>query len=70
MSMQCRVNNRITLLKVRSITPKEEFMEAMEDTNLMVDIEAKEEVEEHLARDEDRSSVITVDNKGTSHETI
>ena len=33
-------------------------------------IEAEEGVEEHLAKDEDRSSVIIVDSRVTSHETI
>ena len=38
-------------------------MEGEEDTKEEVDIEVEEEVEEHLAREEDQSSVITVDNK-------
>ena len=35
-----------------------------------VDTEAEEEVEEHLAEEEDRSSVITVDNKVTLPEIV
>ena len=58
MSMKCKVNNRITPLEVRNTTPEEE------------DTEAEEEVEEHLAEDEDRSSVIIADNKVTLHETV
>ena len=53
MSMRCKVNNRITLLKVCSTTPKEEVMKAEEDMKEGVDTEAEEEVEEHLAKDED-----------------
>ena len=68
--MRCKVNNRITPLEVRSMTLEEEDMEAMEDTKVEEDIEAKEGVEEHLAEDEDRLSVITMDNRVTSHETI
>ena len=56
--MKCKVNNRITPLEVRNTTPEEE------------DTEAEEEVEEHLAEDEDRSSVIIADNKVTLHETV
>ena len=63
MSMRCRVNNKITLPKVRSTTPEEEVMEATEDTKFVVDTE----VEEHLAKDKDRSSIITVASKVTSH---
>ena len=70
MSMRCRVNNRITPLKVCSTTPEEEVTEAKEDMKEEVDTEAKEEVEEHLAKDEDRSFVITVDYTVTSHEPI
>ena len=69
MSMQCKVNNRITLLKVCSTAPKEEVMEAEEDMKEEVDTEAKEEVKEHLAEEEDRSSTITVDNRVTSPKT-
>ena len=68
------MNNRTTPLKVRSTTPEEEVMEAMEDMKEEKDTEAMEEVEEefeeHLAKDEDWSSVIIVDNKVTSHETV
>ena len=53
MSMRCRVNNKITPLEVRSMTPEEEDMEAMEDMNEEEDTEAKEEVEEHLVEDKD-----------------
>ena len=70
MSMQCKLNNKITLSKVHSMTPKEEVMEGEEDMKGEVDIEAEEEVKENLAEEEDRSSVITVDNRVTSHETI
>lgn len=70
MSMRCKVNNRITPLKVRSMTPEEEVMKAEEDMKEEVDIEAKEEVEEHLAEDKDQSSIITTDNRVTSHKTI
>ena len=68
--MRCKVNNRITPLKVRSTTPEEEVMEAEEDMKGEVDTEAEEEIEEHLAEEENRSSVITADNRVTSHETI
>ena len=61
MSMRCKVNNRLTPL---------EDMEAMEDMKVVEDIEAEEGVEEHLVEDEDQSSVITIDNRVTSHETI
>ena len=54
MSMQCKVNNRITPQKVRNITPQEEAMELEEDMKEEVDIEDKEEVEEPLAKEEDR----------------
>ena len=70
MSMQCKVNNRITPLEVRSTTLEEEDMEVMEDTKVMEDIEAEEGVEEHLAEDEDQSSAITADNRVTLHETV
>lgn len=53
MSMQCKVNNRITLLEVHSTTPKEEDMEIVEDTKVVEDIEAEEGVQKHLAKDED-----------------
>ena len=70
MSMRCKVTNRITLPKVHSMTPTEEVMEAREDTKVVVDIEVEEEVEEHLAKEEDQSSIITMDNRVTSHETV
>ena len=47
----------------------EEAMELKDDMKEEVDIEAEEEVEEPLAEEEDRSSVITMDNKVTSSET-
>ena len=53
MSMRCKVNNKITLQKVHSTTPQEEVMEDEEDMKEEVDTEAKEEVEEHLAEEED-----------------
>ena len=53
MSMQCKVNNKITLLKVHSMTPKEEVMEGEEDMKEEVDIEAEGEVKEPLAKEED-----------------
>ena len=68
--MQCKVNNRITPLEVHSMTLEEEVIEVEEDMKEEEDIEAKEEFEEHLAEDEDRSSIIIVDNKVTSHETV
>lgn len=52
------------------MTPKEEDMEAKEDTKVVEDIEAEEGVDEHLAEDKDKSSVITTDNRDTSHETV
>ena len=52
------------------MTPEEEDMEAMEDTKIVEDTEAKEGVEEHLAKVEGRSSAITVDIKVTMHGTI
>ena len=42
--MRCKVNNRITTLKVHSMTPTKEVMEVREDTKVVVDIEAEEEV--------------------------
>ena len=51
------------------MTPKEEVMEDKEDMKEEVDTEAEEEVEESLAEEEDRSSIITVDNRVTSPET-
>ena len=60
MSMQCKVNNRLTPLEVHSMTPEEEDMEALEDMKVMEDIEAKEEVE-------DRSFAINMDSRVTSH---
>ena len=38
-------------------------MEGEEDMKEEVDTEAEEEVEEHLAEEEDQSFVITVDNR-------
>ena len=67
--MRCKVNNRITPLKVHSTTPEKEVMEGEEDMKEEVDTEAKEEVGEHLAEEEDRSFSITVDNRVTSPET-
>jgi len=52
------------------MTPEEEDMEAEEDMKVTKDTEAKEGVEEHLVEDEDQSSITTVDNKVTLHETI
>ena len=66
MSMRCKVNNILTPLEVRSMTTEEEDMEVVEDTK----VEEDTEVEEHLYKDEDPSSVITVDNRVTSHKTI
>ena len=60
----------ITPLKVRSMTPEEEVMEAEEDMNEEEDTEAEEEVKEHLAKEEDRSSIIIVDNRVTLPETV
>ena len=45
-------------------------MEGEEDMKGEVDIEAEEEVKEHLAKEKDRSSIINVDNRVTSHETL
>ena len=45
-------------------------MEVMEDTKVIEDIEAEEGVKEHLVEDEDRSSIIIVDNRVTLPETI
>ena len=53
MSMRCKVNNIITSLKVRNTTPEEEVMEVEEDVKEGVDIEAEEEVNEHLDEEED-----------------
>ena len=68
--MRCKVNNRITPLKVHSTTPEEEVMEVEEDMKEEVDIEVEEEVEEHLTEDEDRLSIITMDSRVTSHEIV
>lgn len=70
MSMRCKVNNKITLLGVRNMTLEEEVMEVVEDMKEEKDTKAEEEVNEHLAEDEDQSSIIIVENKVTSHETI
>ena len=64
--MRCKVNNRITPPKVRSTTLEEEVMEGEEDMEEEVDTEAEEEVKEPLAEEEDRSSIITMDNRVTS----
>ena len=53
MSMRCKVNNRITPPKVCSTTSKKEFMADEVDMKEEVDIQAEEEVEEHLAEEED-----------------
>ena len=45
-------------------------MEREEDMNGEVDTKAEEQVEEHLAEEEDRSSIITMDNRVTLHETM
>ena len=52
------------------MAPEEEDMEAEEDTKVVEDIEVEEGVEEHLAEDEDQSSVITADSRDISNETI
>ena len=70
MSMRCKVNNRITPLEVCSTIPEEEDMEVEEDTKEEEDTEAEEGVEEHLVEEKDRSSVITMDSRVTSHETV
>ena len=44
-------------------------MELEEDMKEEVDIEAEEEAEKHLAKEKDRSSAITMDNRVTSPET-
>ena len=64
------MNNKITSLEVRNITPKEEDMEVVEDMKVEEDTEAEEGVEEHLAEVKDRSFAITVGNKVTTHETV
>ena len=48
------------------MTPEEEVMEDEEDMKEEVDTE----VEETLAKEEDQSFVITVDNRVTLHETV
>ena len=48
MSMQCKVNNRLTPPKVHNMTPEEEDTKVMEDTKVVEDTEAEEGVEEHL----------------------
>ena len=45
-------------------------MEVMEDMKVEEAIEAEEGVEKHLVEEEGRSSVITMNNRVTSHETI
>ena len=51
---------------MHSTTLEEEVMEGKEDIKGEVDTMAEEEVEEHLAKEEDRSSIIIVDNRVTS----
>ena len=51
------------------MTPEEEVMKGEEVMKEEVDTEAEEEVEEPLAEEEDRSSIITMDNRVTSPET-
>ena len=64
------MNNIITPLEVCNTTLEEEDMEVVEDTKVEEDTKAEEGVEEHLTEDEGRSSIITMDNKVTMHETI
>ena len=52
------------------MTPEEEVMEDEEDMKEEVHTKAEEEVEEHLAKEEDQSSIITMDNKVTTPETV
>ena len=68
--MRCKVNNRITPSKVHSTTPEEEVMEDEEDMKGKVDTEAGKEAMEHFAEEEDRFSVIIVDSRVTSHDTV
>ena len=70
MSMQCKVNNRLTPSEVRIMTLEEEDMEVMEDMKVEEDTEAEEGVEEHSVMVEGRSSAITVASKVTMHETV
>ena len=70
MSMQCKVNNQLTPLEVRSTTLTEEDTKAVEDTKVVEDTKAEEGVEEHLAEVKGRLSTITVGSKVTTHETI
>ena len=67
--MRCKVNNRITPQKVHSTTSEEGVMHLEEDMKEEVDTKAEEEVEEPLVKEEDRSSIIIVDNKVTSPKT-
>ena len=52
------------------MTPEEEDMEVVEDMKVEEAIETEEGVEEYLVEDEGQLSIITVDNRVTSHETI
>ena len=70
MSIRCKVNNRITPLELRNMTSEEEDMEAKEHMKVMEDTDVEEAVKEHLAEDEDRLFVITMDSRVTSHETV
>ena len=68
--MRCKVNNKITLLEVHNMTSEEEDMEAVEDMKIKEATEAEEVIKEHLAEDKDRFSIITAENRVTSHETV
>ena len=70
MSMRCKVNNRITPLEVHNMILEEEDMEAVEDMKVEEAIETEEGVEEHLAEEEDRSSIIIANNRVTLPETV
>ena len=70
MSMQCKVNNRLTPPEVHNTTPEEEDMEFVEDTKVVEDTKAEEGVEEHLVEVEGQSSAITMDSRVTLHKTI
>ena len=54
---------------MHSRTPEKEVMEGKEDMKEEVDTEVEEELEEPLVEEEDRSFVITMDNRVTSPET-
>jgi hypothetical protein len=70
MSVQCKVNNRLTPPEVHNMTPKDEDMDIVEDTMAVEDTEAEEGVEEHLVEVEGQSSAITVGSKVTMYETV